>query len=995
MKKANIKPLVLSALSALAFGAVGTAGTFALFTDKAETTVQVQAGIVDVDATISDLAFYELGVTTPITETDSNGAYVNSIGGTAKINGSTLVLNKWAPGDKVTFKLTVKNKSNVDILTRLRETHSTTSSVDLYEALDITYTQVSGLDADKIFHWNTVGAVVNQTAGYDVVSVLNVTIEFPNHGDLITAREEGIDNHYQNSNCTIVLSQQAVQGNAEAVDLVSQWNKYLAESEGVNNSLTAAIAEVDGNEAQLKSERIVWKAAEDKFYYEEEVAAENRYQYFKAYDAMPTVQNWSVYATSSWTNNEVALKGIGFDVGGKAASITSVSYVGESAPRINRIYTNSASTSITINAPLDTVQHYGEAGFLNIIAVANSSYHEHGYIPQAQISKGRVVNEAGSVQVEGGLVKQSGVENLFIVAATEGSGTEAGTFNEIVVEAAEGASIPSLDRSDVNIVGEVLVLEVKTPESDDFVYLTKAGIIEQIVVTSEKGNIDTTSEKAAYGTDENLNEASSKAALEIANIAKRGENGRPVKEDGVTEMTVEEVAEIETIADIVIEEPKATLEDLSKTQGEDALYAGGVGSKTNPYVIPTEDWWMKFVDLCKDDNDFSETAGKYFKVLTDLDLTSKQVRANIHYFAGSIDFDNHVFTGLTPVNAPEGDVGDDGITAIFSLIHGEVSISNLRFVTTKIVNGSHTVAAQVAGINSGNVDVTYENITMSGSVTGTTINNNGLLLSYILYGTANITIKNVDNYANLIGTGYKSVYLGNMGTYGNVLTIDISGCDNFGTIVSTNKEAAMFISNPGYLNHDVIVTLANCSNQGNICQHSSYSRNNLFTTRIDSNYRYIVNGMNLSQYSDADFNDRIASAEALTGGLVNSISSSTLATNDGAFVLTPVTDAVRYELSFSFSAGGMAAGGGAGYTMKMTPEQLAEAHVKVYDWIEKAEATDPIVEHTEYVNPYYTSGEHYVFNADNMTIRDDVLVTLIAYDANDALLSIATYTYAS
>ena len=506
MKKANIKPLVLSALSALAFGAVGTAGTFALFTDKAETTVQVQAGIVDVDATISVLAFYELGVTTPITETDSNGALVNSIGGTAKIDGSTLVLNKWAPGDKVTFKLTTKNKSNVKILTKLRETHSTTSSVDLYEALNITYARESGIAEDKIFHWSTVEAAVN--AEGDTISVINVTIEFPNHGDLITAREEGLDNHFQDSNCTIVFSQQAVQGNAETVDLVAQWNAILA-GEGVNDSLTAAIAEVEGTEAQLKSERIVWNAANDQFYYEEEVPAADRYQYFKAYDAMPTIQSWSIYATSSWTSgNDIALKGVGFDAGSQAASIETVSYTGETTARTNRIYTNSASTNITINAPLDTVQHYGVAGTLDIQAVAGSSYHEFGKVAFAQISKGRIALESTSK-----------VSQIHVEKKTES------TFDEIIIAKHADVELPTLSRDDVTIPsGGTLVValqegtEAVTEQTDlDYVWLTKQGVFEQVAISDNAESAVSETASTTVYADQVSNQETQTAAQQIAN----------------------------------------------------------------------------------------------------------------------------------------------------------------------------------------------------------------------------------------------------------------------------------------------------------------------------------------------------------------------------------------------------------------------------------------------------------------------------------------------
>ena len=44
------------------------------------------------------------------------------------------------------------------------------------------------------------------------------------------------------------------------------------------------------------------------------------------------------------------------------------------------IRTNSASTTLTVDAEHDTVAHYGEAGFLDIIKVNTASYHEFGDI---------------------------------------------------------------------------------------------------------------------------------------------------------------------------------------------------------------------------------------------------------------------------------------------------------------------------------------------------------------------------------------------------------------------------------------------------------------------------------------------------------------------------------------------------------------------------------------------------------------------------------------
>ena len=44
MKKMKLKPIIMSALAAIAFGTVTVGTTFALFTDKAETKINVQAG---------------------------------------------------------------------------------------------------------------------------------------------------------------------------------------------------------------------------------------------------------------------------------------------------------------------------------------------------------------------------------------------------------------------------------------------------------------------------------------------------------------------------------------------------------------------------------------------------------------------------------------------------------------------------------------------------------------------------------------------------------------------------------------------------------------------------------------------------------------------------------------------------------------------------------------------------------------------------------------
>jgi len=54
----QIKPIILSAAAALAFGGIAVGTTFALFTSKAETTIDVKAGKIALKA---DLKLITLG----------------------------------------------------------------------------------------------------------------------------------------------------------------------------------------------------------------------------------------------------------------------------------------------------------------------------------------------------------------------------------------------------------------------------------------------------------------------------------------------------------------------------------------------------------------------------------------------------------------------------------------------------------------------------------------------------------------------------------------------------------------------------------------------------------------------------------------------------------------------------------------------------------------------------------------------------------------------
>jgi len=359
MKK-NIKPLVISALMALAFTGVGVAGTFALFTDKAETTVEVTSGKVKLGRTFEVISVHELNHVDPVTSVSN--VYTNSIGGTTTVNqeNGTVTLSKWAPGDKLVMDITNVNYSNVKILTRFKATHSSTSSKDLYEALNVSY-EVTGTD---VFRWRSADIPANPTDG-ETLNKIRLTVEFPNHDNDITANSQGVNNAYQDMNCTLVFTQEAVQGNADVKSLPDVLNQALNASSKVNPTMSDALEEVNtlATEAEVKAEKLVWNSANDTFCYEGEVPADaDKINYFAMYDSVPTAQDYSIYAASTWTGgNTVTGLGVGFDAGSTAIDNISV----DTTTDKHLIYKTNGGT-LTIKAPNATFSHYGTANVIEI-----------------------------------------------------------------------------------------------------------------------------------------------------------------------------------------------------------------------------------------------------------------------------------------------------------------------------------------------------------------------------------------------------------------------------------------------------------------------------------------------------------------------------------------------------------------------------------------------------------------------------------------------------
>ena len=543
MRKSTFKPLVLSALSALALAGVGVGATFALFTDKAEASIDVEAGRVQVGTNASIYKVFEYngtaaGLEVLPTATDD---YTNSIGGTTKKDAQGIFqLKNWAPGDRAQISVEATNSSNVKIKVRLK-------AVLTGELADALVVKIGNAEFTSV----QLAAQGNRTLVTDWTELnpgsnpgdLGIEVSFPNVGTEITAREEGENNRHQGQAASLLVTYEAVQGNADvATTLQEKANSILATNAVLderNATFSEALGDLPELKADLLSSGLVYGIEEDQFYQTSEVPSGKEYKYFKPASALDS-SGYSIYAKSDWATNNVNLVGIGFDAG-DAVHIDTISYVGALEARTNYIVTNSLDTAITVNAPQDTIYHYGDAASVNVIAAANQSYHEFGYVPFLQVANGRVALE-----------KDSKVDKLHFNydAVNE-------KFDEIVVAYEPSVTLPAFSRDEVENIGDEgkLVVELqnhveKDKAESDYVWLYHQGLKEQIRISDsadEAGEVKSTDEQVAANT--------AKLAEDIANTLQSGyeptteqiESGTvdttKVEEKGLDEEEKAEVAE--------------------------------------------------------------------------------------------------------------------------------------------------------------------------------------------------------------------------------------------------------------------------------------------------------------------------------------------------------------------------------------------------------------------------------------------------------------------
>ena len=225
MKKNNLKPLILSSLAALAMAGVGTGATFALFTDKAETTIQVEAGVIDVGLLPQSINLYSAVYDGTGEVVDENGAKYSLVeqenkflnGGTASIDQdqAAISISNITPGDKINFQLNVSDASNVAYKYRFVMTASKLNEDD--DDGDFA-TLVKNLEIGLGFHDGQSGALVQKDisgAGkYQTAWILSSETAIWDHisGSIMMPMDVG--NIAQGKGAKIQFALEAVQGNA-------------------------------------------------------------------------------------------------------------------------------------------------------------------------------------------------------------------------------------------------------------------------------------------------------------------------------------------------------------------------------------------------------------------------------------------------------------------------------------------------------------------------------------------------------------------------------------------------------------------------------------------------------------------------------------------------------------------------------------------------------------------------------------------------------------
>ena len=280
--------------------------------------------------------------------------------------------------------------------------------------------------------------------------------------------------------------------------------------EGKNPTLHDAVLDLDDygykltNLVSKSGQKLLWDQDKDEFVIDN--GSHEGLKYWEIRSSMPGSGNThSIYAGNNWSETSVGGEdGIdyGFDVGYNT-NVVDINYKHSGSTQDVVIRTNSASTTLNIDAANDTIRHYDTLGALNIIKANTSSYHENGKVNYAEISYGRIVLERGAE-----------VEEIHVNKKTDSS------FDTVIIANNGGeAELPErITRDAVTVTEETLVVKVESNGASENVYVYADG---------ETGKTNKVTE-GEHKQNENVNSALGQLVLD--NGANPGEKAQTVEE---------------------------------------------------------------------------------------------------------------------------------------------------------------------------------------------------------------------------------------------------------------------------------------------------------------------------------------------------------------------------------------------------------------------------------------------------------------------------------
>lgn len=196
MNKSKRKLIIPSLLTILGCIAIGTGSTYSLFTSSSENNITISSGKVSVTSTASLFKTYSLK-DGAVAETSTLGSF--ETGGTATLNGGSLELKNIVPGDKVEFKVTIKNEATISAKYRTSFLYS--DDTGLFNGLNISVKEGEEVKHSTIF--------VDKWADLeDGTKELTISIELP----------ETAGNEYMDKSCKLNFKVEAVQANGDVKD---------------------------------------------------------------------------------------------------------------------------------------------------------------------------------------------------------------------------------------------------------------------------------------------------------------------------------------------------------------------------------------------------------------------------------------------------------------------------------------------------------------------------------------------------------------------------------------------------------------------------------------------------------------------------------------------------------------------------------------------------------------------------------------------------------